>query len=91
MAKKVHALLPSERERICSHTSIRYSGKTPGTGVILCDMCHSTWQTMEDADKARKEAEVLIDAERLVAKLRAQGWTKERFAQELGRMMGIEG
>jgi len=46
---------------------------------------------MEDADKARKEAEVLIDAERLVAKLRAQGWTKERFAQELGRMMGIEG
>ena len=45
---------------------------------------------MEDADDAREEAAILIDAERLVAKLRALGWTKEQFAQELGRVMGIK-
>ena len=45
---------------------------------------------MEDAAEAREEAAILIDAERLVSRLRALGWTKEQFAQELGRMMGIK-
>jgi hypothetical protein len=41
MAKKSHALIPSEREKECPHNHAAYSGRVPNTGPIVCSMCGS--------------------------------------------------
>lgn len=40
MAKKIHALIPSERDKDCTHElGFSWSGKVPCTGRKLCYMC----------------------------------------------------
>jgi hypothetical protein len=37
--KKVLALDPRVREEVCDHAHVRWSGRMPCTGVLICTMC----------------------------------------------------
>lgn len=39
MRNKRHALIPSERAKVCDHTTVRYTGQIPCTGPLRCVMC----------------------------------------------------
>lgn len=39
MAKKIYALLPSEREKTCNNHLVTYAGLIPCTGNRVCLMC----------------------------------------------------
>ena len=51
--KQIYALVPSEREKECKHTSgFPYRGRMPCTGVQRCYMCG---MLKEDYDKEAGE------------------------------------
>jgi hypothetical protein len=51
MAKKIHALLKSEREKDCVEHHFRWTGRIPCTGEYRCYMCGKTPEEL--ANEAR--------------------------------------
>jgi len=47
MAKKIYALIPSERKKDCFPHHFRWTGKTPCTGDYRCYMCGKTEEELE--------------------------------------------
>jgi len=39
MVKKINACCNEIRDMECNHEFLRYSGKIPCTGYLICDMC----------------------------------------------------
>ena len=66
--KKKWALSPSERNKICFHVPLHYTGKMPCTGPVMCSMCGTIWNTIEEAkeyrEKLKKEYGHLIEDKR---------------------------
>ena len=65
---KRFALVPTEREKICTHDHVPYIGPAPypGKSPRRCSMCNMEFENDQDLEKARNEAvrERLKDPER---------------------------
>ena len=53
---KINALVPSERDKPCCHKCVRWNGRIPCTGRVLCSMCGTSWSNMTAAQQAQQEA-----------------------------------
>ena len=60
--KKTRALVPSEREKICTHEHAPYRGEIPNTGPKKCSMCGMLFGSDEELKEARDEAKRAIEA-----------------------------
>lgn len=56
--KKIHALIPSEREKTCLHEHAPHCGSMPKTGPFCCTMCGTKFDSVEDLRIARVRAEI---------------------------------
>lgn len=50
---KVNAIVSSERSKPCLHTCFSWTGRMPGTGLVRCPMCGTSWIDLEAAGMAR--------------------------------------
>ena len=52
---KRFALIPSERERECTHEWLHFRGSIPCTGPRVCSMCGLTEEQIQDEQAARQQ------------------------------------
>lgn len=56
LRKQICALVPSEREKICLHKHVAWSGRVPCTGHLQCSMCGQIFLSREQLEQQRMAA-----------------------------------
>ena len=59
--RKTLAHFPTERNKVCSHEHVAYSGRIPCTGSLRCTMCLATFEDWQEVGQAQQEAEIARD------------------------------
>jgi hypothetical protein len=63
LPRKKNALVPDVREQVCLHDHVRWNGRIPMTGLLVCSMCGSSFANESEVERARQKVSRAVSHE----------------------------